>query len=96
MVIMKSSEKLRLAAICLAIAFAVGWIAIKSTTFGLWAMYLGIVGVIPFLLLNGVHGDMEGAPGVVGGFLFVLVNAAVYYGISVLILKLIRRRKRSA
>jgi hypothetical protein len=41
-------------------------------------------------MLNGVHGDSEGATGVVGGALFVLVNAAVYYWIVVGILRLRR------
>jgi hypothetical protein len=36
------------------------------------------------------YGDSEGATGVVGGALFVLVNAVVYYGIVVGILRLRR------
>ena len=77
----------------MAAAFLQGWIILKSVTFGSWFLRTTFVGAIPFLMLNGVHGDSEGASGFVGGVLFLLVNAAVYYGIAVLVLKLIRRRK---
>jgi hypothetical protein len=92
---MRNSERLGLAAICVAIAFAAGWIGLKWYPFGIWFIYLGIAGAIPFLLLNGVHGDTEGVAGVVGGVLFVLVNAAVYYGIVIFVVKRIRKRKKA-
>jgi hypothetical protein len=60
---------------------------------GLFFASLGIIGAIPFILINGVHGDMEGAPGIVGGTLFILVNAATYYAIASFILKRIKPRK---
>ena len=58
-------------------------------------MYVGIVGAIPFLLLNGVHGDAEGLAGVVGGLLYVLTNGAVYYAIVTLVLRLGQRRQHA-
>jgi hypothetical protein len=45
-------------------------------------------------LLNGVHGDAEGLPGIVGGILYVLTNGAVYYLIVTLILRLKKRRQQ--
>jgi hypothetical protein len=92
---MTASEKRRLALICLAVAIAVGWIPLHLyNSLGLCRLFLGIIGAIPFMLLNGVHGDMKGIRGIVGGVLFILVNAAVYYAISSYSLKRIRLRKR--
>ena len=87
--------------ICVAIAFAQACVILEglrhpSTIPRLLVdvlFFIGQVGVIPFLMVNGVHGDIEGAAGVVGGASFVLVNAAVYYGIVVGILRLRRRFK---
>jgi len=90
---MTYSAKWRLTAICVVAAFVQGWIVLKSFTFSTLFLFTTLPGAIPFLMLNGLHGDTEGAAGVIGGVLFVLVNAAVYYGITVLILKLIGRRK---
>jgi hypothetical protein len=89
----KNIQRLRLGSICVAIAFVQGWIILKMAP-GLLVntcLYLGIVGAIPFLLLNGVHGDAEGPAGLVGGALFVIVNASVYYGIIILIAKVARK-----
>ena len=61
----------------------------KVYAVGIWIIWFGIVGAVPFMLLNGVHGDMKGWPGIVGGVLYVLTNGAVYYGVVMLI---IRRR----
>jgi hypothetical protein len=80
--------------ICLSAAFAQGWIVLTFHSAGVWLLYLGVVGAIPFLLLNGVHGDAEGLMGIVGGILYVLTNGAIYYLIVNLILKLRRRRQR--
>ena len=65
---------------------------LKFYAVGVWLLYFGIVGAIPFLLLNGVHGDAEGLAGIVGGILYVLTNGAVYYAILTLWLR--RRRQR--
>jgi len=92
---MTASEKRRLALICVAVAVAVGWIPFHlHNSLGLCLGLLGIVGAIPFMLLNGVHGDMEGVRGIVGSVLFVFVNAAVYYTISSYFLKRIKIRKQ--
>jgi hypothetical protein len=80
--------------ICLSAAFAQGWIVLTFHSAGVWLLYFGVVGAIPFLLLNGVHGDAEGLMGIVGGILYVLTNGAIYYLIVNLILKLRRRRQR--
>jgi len=92
---MKNSAKWRLAAICVAAAFVQGWILLKVMPPNLFVyimLYVGLFGEIPFLLLNGVHGDSEGAAGFLGGVLFVIVNASVYYGIARLIFNFIRKR----
>ena len=95
MTAMKRSRKLTLFTVCVIASFVQGWIVLKVYSVGVWLLFLGIVGSIPFLLLNGVHGDAEGIAGVVGGILYVLTNAATYYGLIVLFLRLKRRRQRA-
>jgi hypothetical protein len=76
---MNRSRKIRLFAICACVAFVQGWIALKVYSVGFWILVPGLIGAVPFLLLNGVHGDIGGAAGVVGGILFVITNGFVYY-----------------
>jgi len=78
----KRSGKIKLFVICALVAFVQGWIALKVYSIGFWVLVPAFIGAIPFLLLNGVHGDSEGAAGVVGGILFVVTNALVYYWIA--------------
>jgi hypothetical protein len=78
-------------ALCVLAALVQGWVILKFYAVGVWLLYVGVVGAIPFLLLNGVHGDAEGLAGVVGGMLYVLTNGAVYYAIATLVLRLRRR-----
>ena len=87
------SRKIALFAVCLLAAFVQGWIVLKVHALGIWLLWFGIVGAIPFLLINGVHGDAEGAAGIIGGILYVLTNGAVYYAIVRLILWLKEKRK---
>jgi|ERR1700677_1434763 hypothetical protein len=86
---MTRSRRIWLFALCVAGSFLQGLIALKVYAVGIWIIWFGIVGAVPFMLLNGVHGDMKGWPGIVGGVLYVLTNGAVYYGVVMLI---IRRR----
>ena len=84
----------KLFAFCWLAALVQGWIVLK--VYASWVfllLYLGILGAIPFLLLNGVHGDSEGAAGVIGGILYVVVNGTVYYAVVVLWLRLRMRRQ---
>jgi len=74
---MSRSRRVTLFVICLLAAITQGWIVLKFYAIGVWLLYIGIVGAIPFILLNGVHGDSEGLPGIVGGILYVLTNGAV-------------------
>jgi hypothetical protein len=90
---MSRSRRVALFTVCLLATLVQGWIVLRVYSVGAWLLYFGVVGAIPFLLLNGVHGDAEGLPGIVGGVLYVLTNGAVYYLIVTLILKLRRRRK---
>jgi len=90
----KNLGRLRLALICVAISFAQGWAILKGPShnwFVYACLYIGTIGEIPFLLLNGVHGDSQGVAGVMGGALFVIVNASVYYGVVASINKVVRR-----
>lgn len=88
---MNRSRKIILLAICAGIAFVQGWIALKAPSGGFWIVVPGVIGAIPFLFLNGVHGDSEGVAGVVGGILFVVTNAFVYYCVVRLIAKVWRK-----
>lgn len=83
-------------ALCALAALLQGWVVLKFQALGVWILYLGIVGAIPFLLLNGVHGDAEGLAGIVGGILYVLTNGAVYYAVLTLLLRYRRRRQERA
>ena len=53
-------------ALCTLAAFVQGWVVLKFYALGVWLLYFGIVGAIPFLLLNGVHGDAKGPGGCSG------------------------------
>ena len=68
--------------LCVVAAILVGWIGLKWYPFGIYVLYLGLPGAIPFLLVNGVHGGEGGVREVIAGTLFVLVNAWVYYLIA--------------
>jgi hypothetical protein len=92
---MNKSERIRLGTICIFTAFVLGLVSLKVYPLPAWFLNLGIVGSIPFLLLNGFHGDFEGAPAFFGSVLYVLVNGGIYYGVTVFILKRIRRRRNS-
>jgi len=92
---MSKSPRVALFAVCLLAAFLQGWIILKVyAIWVVWLLYLGIAGAIPFLILNGPHGDAEGLPGIAGGILYVLTNGAVYYWIVSLVLRLRRRRQQ--
>lgn len=81
---------------CILAAFIQGWIVLKSDSFGMLVLPFGILGAIPFMMLNGVHGDAEGASGVVGGILYVFTNGAVYFGITAYFLRLRQKREDSS
>ncbi len=87
------SRRTILFALCVLASFLQGLIVLKVYAVGVWLLYFGIVGAIPFMLINGVHGDSEGSAGVVGGILYVLTNGAVYYFIVRAILRAREKRK---
>ena len=92
---MTASEKRWLAIACLVAALMIGWLPLAFHSSSLfYVLMLGVIGAIPFLLINGVHGDMEGIRGIVGCVLFVVINAGIYYEISSFVLKRIRVRKQ--
>lgn len=54
-----------------------GWSGLKGFSFALFC--LGIVGAIPMILIEGVHGGGTHAENMIGGILFVVVNVLFYY-----------------
>lgn len=59
------------------LTLAAGWAGLKHTSIVLF--YMGIVGVIPMILIEGVHGGGTHTENVVGGVIFVVVNGLFYY-----------------
>ena len=76
---MDRQMQLRVCAAVLAVmlTLASGWAALKDTSIVL--VYIGIVGAIPMLLIEGVHGGGTHAENMIGGLVFVLVNVMFYY-----------------
>ena len=58
------------------LTLAAGWAGLKGTSFLLAC--IGIVGAIPMLLIEGVHGGTH-VENMIGGVVFVLVNVMFYY-----------------
>ena len=54
-----------------------GWSGLKGISFSLFC--LGIVGAIPMILIEGVHGGGSHAENIFGGVVFVIVNVLFYY-----------------
>ena len=81
---MKRFGKVTLYAICVCVAFVQGWIVLKVHTIAFWILVPELIGAIPFMMINGVHGDTGGAAGVVGGTLFVATSGFVYYWVATL------------
>ena len=82
-----------LCALGMVLAVVEGWATLKVDHLWFPILFLGLPGSIPFLLLNGVHGDAEGAAGIVGGILYVLINGVIYWGILHLAIHLWIKRK---
>jgi len=59
------------------LTLAAGWAGLKGISFALFC--LGIVGAIPMILIEGVHGGGTHIENVVGGVVFVVVNVLFYY-----------------
>src|SRR5438445_722099 len=59
------------------LTLAAGWAALKHTSLVLF--YMGIVGAVPMILTEGVHGGGTHAENMIGGTLFVVVNVLFYY-----------------
>jgi hypothetical protein len=63
--------------LALALTSIAGWAGLKGFSFALFC--LGIVGAIPMILIEGVHGGGTHAENIFGGVVFVLVNFIFYY-----------------
>ena len=61
----------------LMLTLAAGWAGLKHASVVLFCT--GIVGAIPMILIEGVHGGGTHAQNVVGGVVFVAVNVFFYY-----------------
>ncbi len=72
-----------------ALTLAAGWAGLKGTSLTLF--YVGIVGAIPMILIEGVHGGGTHVENIIGGVVFVFVNVMFYYFVLKWILALIFR-----
>jgi hypothetical protein len=59
------------------LTLAAGWAGLRHTSIVLF--YMGIIGAIPMILIEGVHGGGTHNENVVGGVVFVVVNILFYY-----------------
>jgi hypothetical protein len=59
------------------LTLATGWAALEHTSIVLF--YIGIIGAIPMILIEGVHGGGTHTENLVGGVVFVVVNVVFYY-----------------
>jgi len=60
---MKKSTKIALFALCVFSSFLQGWITLEVHTVGVWLLYFGIVGAIPFLLSTEYMEMLKALPG---------------------------------
>ena len=61
----------------LSLTLIAGWSGLKGISFALFC--LGIVGAIPMILIEGVHGGGTHVENIIGGVVFVVVNILFYY-----------------
>lgn len=59
------------------LTLAAGWAGLNHTSVVLF--YMGIIGAIPMILIEGVHGGGTNTENVIGGAVFVVVNVVFYY-----------------
>ena len=62
--------------LAIALTIVAGWAALKDIN---PLFYLGTVGLIPTLLIEGVHGGGTHTQNLSGGIAFVVVNVLFYY-----------------
>ena len=63
--------------LALLLTLVAGWSGLKAFSFALFCV--GIVGAIPMILIEGVHGGGTHVENVIGGVVFVVVNVLFYY-----------------
>lgn len=63
--------------LALLLTLLAGWSGLKGTSFALFC--LGIVGAIPMILIEGVHGGGTHVENIIGSVAFVFVNFMFYY-----------------
>jgi hypothetical protein len=80
--------------LALLVTLVAGWSGLKAICLPLF--YLGIVGAIPMILIEGVHGGGTRAQIIIGGVVFVSVNVIFYYFVLHWILARVFRMRREA
>jgi hypothetical protein len=65
------------ALLALLLTLASGWSGLKGISFALFC--LGIVGALPMILIEGVHGGGSHEQNMIGGAVFVIVNFIFYF-----------------
>jgi hypothetical protein len=77
------------------VTLVAGWSGLKGISVALFC--LGIVGMIPMFLIEGVHGGGgTRAQSIIGGIVFVSVNVIFYYFVFRWILARVFRMRREA
>jgi len=71
-----------------------GWSGLKGFSFALFC--LGIVGAIPMILIEGIHGGGTHVENMIGGLIFVVVNVLFYYFVLQWVLARMFRLHREA
>jgi hypothetical protein len=80
--------------LALLVMLVAGWSGLKAICLPLF--YLGFVGAIPMMLIEGVHGGGTRAEDIIGGVVFVSVNVIFYYFVFHWILARVFRMRREA
>jgi len=80
--------------LALLVTLVAGWSYLKGISVALFC--LGIVGMIPTALIEGVHGGGTRAENIIGGIVFVSVNVMFYYFVFHWILARVFRMRREA
>jgi hypothetical protein len=80
--------------LALLLTLVAGWSGLKGFSFALFC--LGIVGAIPMILIEGVHGGGTHLENMIGGVVFVVVNIMFYYFVLQWVLARMFRMRREA
>lgn len=92
---MPTKARLWAALLALLVAALAGWGGLSDAWPLTLLFFLGIVGAFPMMLIEGPHGAGTHVENIIGGTVFVLVNAAFYYFLFYWIFRIVFRLRRS-